>query len=112
MRQNSLRPHSAPFRRAHTKTELDDPIKGYKIFPDNKKPSADVCFIKHMVSLRSLVEDNMKELENNYLAHTFGLSSHIDRMRDYFDNDRLDLKSIDKQDVNCLLETIICRQQL
>ena len=62
-----------------------------------------------MVSLRSLVEDNMKELENNYLAHTFGLSSHISkshegesaRMRDYFESDRLGLKSIDKQDVNC-----------
>ena len=69
MRQNNLRPHSAPFRRAHTKAELDDPIKGYKIFPGNKKPSADVCFIKHMVSLRSLVEDNMKELENNLTFH-------------------------------------------
>ena len=62
---------------SHTKSELDDPIKGYKIFPDNKKPSADVCYIKNMVSLRSLVEDNMKEFENNYFAHTFGLSSHI-----------------------------------
>ena len=62
-----------------------------------------------MVSLRSLVEDNMKELENNYLAHTFGLSSHISkshegesaRMRDYFESDRLGLKSIDKKDINC-----------
>ena len=58
-----------------------------------KKPTADVYYIKHMVSLRSLVEDNMKEFENNYFAHTFGLSSHTKgthegdttRMRDYFD---------------------------
>ena len=58
MRQNSRRPHSAPFRRAHTKSELDDPIKGYKIYPVNKKPSADACYIKHILSLRSLVEDS------------------------------------------------------
>ena len=76
MRQNknSPRPHSAPFRRSHTKSELDaDPIKGYKIF---KKPPADSYYNKYMVALRSLVEDNMKEFENNYFDHTFGLSSH------------------------------------
>ena len=56
----------APFRRSHTKSELDDPIKGYKIFPDNKKPPADVCYFKHMVSLRSL--EHMKEFENRYFA--------------------------------------------
>mgnify|MGYP003331364999 CR=1 FL=1 len=77
MRQNSPRPHSVPFRRSHTKSELDDPIKGYKNFPDIKKPSADVCYINHMVSLYSLVKDNMKEFENRYFTHTFGLSSQL-----------------------------------
>ena len=53
-----------------------------------------------MVSLHSFVEDNMKEFENNYFAHTFELRSHIKgthegdvtRMRDYFDTG---LQSID-----------------
>ena len=68
-----------------------------------------MCDIKYMVSLRSLVEDKMKEFGNNYFAHTFGLSSHIKgthegditRMRDYFDADRLGLQSIAHRDVNC-----------
>ena len=54
MKQNSLRP---PFRWSYTKSELDDPIKGYKIFLDNKKPPADVYYIKHMVSSLILVEE-------------------------------------------------------
>ena len=36
-----------------------------------------MCVINHMVSLRSLVEDKMKEFENNYFAHTFELNSNI-----------------------------------
>ena len=92
MRQNSLRPHSTPFKRSHTKSELDDPIKGYKIFPDNKKPPADVCYIKHMVSLLSSVEDNMYEEIREQLLRSYlwvELPHKGESWRRYNSNERL-----------------------
>ena len=109
MKKNNLRPYSVPFRRSHTKSELDYSIKGYKILPDNVEPPADVRYISHMVSLRSLVEDSMKKFEISYFAHTFVLSVYTkgthegngDRMRNYFYDDKLGLKTTAHTDVNC-----------
>ena len=91
MRQNSQNPHSAPLRRTNREIALEDPIKGFCVFPALAKPKGPCKHIKYDVSLVSLVKDNMEEFEANFGNHTLGLSSYIDksegeysRMKRYF----------------------------
>ena len=109
IRQNAHDPHSAPYRRPSAKENYEDPIKGYEVFPGNQEPEEDIKeFIKLHAAVQALVEDNMREVGENYYKHVLGLSSYLDKsegefeqMREYFSNDKLGLVSIDKTDTKC-----------
>ena len=73
MRQNAQNPHSAPFRTPTTKVDYQDPIKDCKIFPGGEKPTTEYIYIKLYSSSRALVEDNLREMEENYYKHTIGV---------------------------------------
>ena len=45
------------------------------VFPVDRTPNGKYIFIKLDVVLHVLVKDNMKEFEENYFRHTFGLST-------------------------------------
>ena len=72
-----MNPHSAPLRRTSAKVNFEDPIKDYCIWPAGVKPDTKKS-IKLNVSVRALVEDNMAEIEDNYVKHVLGASSYID----------------------------------
>ena len=108
-RQNRLRPHSTPFRRSHTKFELDDPIKGYKIFPDNVDPPADVCYIKHTTSLHSLTGGEQYEGVREQLLRPYIWSefpNQWDSQRRCYSDERLQTGAENNRPHKCkLLET-------
>ena len=108
MRQNAQNPHSAPFRTPTTKESYQDPIKDYKIFPGGEKPTTEYNFIKLYASVRALVEDNLREMEENYFKHTIGASSYmlksegdLELMVKYFKADKLGLTDISQEDTTC-----------
>ena len=69
IKQNAMNPHSAPLRRTSAKVNFEDPIKDYCIWPAGVKPDTKQS-IKLNVSVRALVEDNMAEIEDNYVKHS------------------------------------------
>ena len=85
MRQNRKNPHSAPYRRTTSKISRDDPIDGMSVFPVGNPPTGNYVFIKLDATLRALVIDNLKEFEDNYFKHVFGLSSYLDASEGDFD---------------------------
>ena len=107
MRQNAKNPHSAPFRKANDRVNTNDPISNFKTFVHGKKPTDDYVYIKLDESSRSLVSDNLEELEVNYYKHTFAASSHDiseargNRMLCYFNLDKLGLDKVTTSDTNC-----------
>ena len=114
MRQNRKNPHSAPYRRRTSKIARNDPIDGMSVFPVGNPPTGNYVFIKLDATLRALVIDNLKEFEDNYFKHVFGLSSYLDasegdfeRMERYFNADRLGLTEIATDDPFCWRMTTV-----
>ena len=109
MKQNAMNPHCAPLRHTSAKIDFEDPIKDYCIWPADVEPDEEVTtYIKLDVSVRALVEDNMAEIQDNYVKHALGASSYIDKsdgefadMKRYFMEDKLGLVEIPTTDSKC-----------